>query len=441
MAHRPNPRAEGETLLASLRLPAFRALWLSNLAATFAMQMAQVARGWVIYALTGSPVQLGWVMLSFLAPTLVLSLPAGVLADRVNKKRILVIAQGVNALSTVGLATVLATGEAALWHFLVFGVLNGSVLALSMPARQAMIPELVGEARIFNAMSLSSASMNLARVFGPAAAGALLAFLAGAQGDGASQESAAQVFLGIAALYAVASLGTLAVRYRPTPRAAPPRAVLEEITQGLSYVRGVPELRARMLTARWVLLLGMPMQFLMPAFNSDVLAAGPEGLGFLTSAMGGGAILGSLWVARLRTAQRTGSAMLASALLWALALLLFSLTTSLLTAAMAAALVGLGNALFMALNNGLIQTAVRPEMRGRVMSMVMLIWGGMPLGVLPLGVFAEAYGIAHALTLSALGLLLVLLWARWRLPSLRGEARGSGRANARAGAPPPEGSN
>ena len=137
------------------------------------MQMAQVARGWVIYALTGSPVQLGWVMLSFLAPTLVLSLPAGVLADRVNKKRILVLAQGVNALSTVGLAAVLATGEAALWHFLVFGVLNGSVLALSMPARQAMIPELVGEARIFNAMSLSSASMNLARVFGPAAAGGL----------------------------------------------------------------------------------------------------------------------------------------------------------------------------------------------------------------------------------------------------------------------------
>ena len=102
---------------------------------------------------------------------------------------------------------------------------------------------------------------------------------------------------------------------------------------------------------------------------------------------------------------------------------------------MAAALVGLGNALFMALNNGLIQTAVRPEMRGRVMSMVMLIWGGMPLGVLPLSVFAEAFGIAYALSLSALGLLLVLLWARWRLPSLREEARSGSRADARAGAP------
>ena len=110
--------------------------------------------------------------------------------------------------------------------------------------------------------------------------------------------------------------------------------------------------------------------------------------------------------------------MLASALLWALALMIFSLTTSLLGAATAAALVGLGSALFMALNNGLIQTVVRPEMRGRVMSMVMLIWGGMPLGVLPLSVFAEAF-IAWALSVSALGLLGVLLWARWRLPSLR----------------------
>ena len=172
--------------------------------------------------------------------------------------------------------------------------------------------------------------------------------------------------------------------------------MLEEIVQGLSYVRGVPELRALMLTSLWVLLLGMPMQFLMPAFNSDVLAAGPEGLGFLTSAMGGGAVLGSLWVARLPTGQRTGTAMLASALLWALALMIFSLTTSLLGAATAAALVGLGSALFMALNNGLIQTVVRPEMRGRVMSMVMLIWGGMTLGVLPLSVFAEAFGIAWA---------------------------------------------
>ena len=124
-------------------------------------------------------------------------------------------------------------------------------------------------------------------------------------------------------------------------------------------------------------------------------------------------------MARLPTGQRTGTAMLASALLWALALMIFSLTTSLLGAATAAALVGLGSALFMALNNGLIQTVVRPEMRGRVMSMVMLIWGGMPLGVLPLSVFAEAFGIAWALSVSALGLLGVLLWARWRLPSLR----------------------
>ena len=216
------------------------------------------------------------------------------------------------------------------------------------------------------------------------------------------------MFLAIAALYALASLGTLTVRYESARPAAPPRAVLEEIVQGLSYVRGVPELWALMLTSLWVLLLGMPMQFLMPAFNSDVLAAGPEGLGFLTSAMGGGAVLGSLWVARLPTGQRTGTAMLASALLWALALMIFSLTTSLLGAATAAALVGLGSALFMALNNGLIQTVVRPEMRGRVMSMVMLIWGGMPLGVLPQRVCG---GLWHCLGLKRIG-----PWASWGAP-------------------------
>ncbi len=418
MARPAIPRGEGETLLASLKLPAFRALWSANLAATFAMQMAQVARGWVIYALTGSPLQLAWVMLSFLAPTLVLSLPAGVLADRMNKKRILVLAQSMNALSTLGLASILATGQASLVHFLIFGVLNGSVLALSMPARQAMIPELVGEARIFNAMSLSSASMNLSRVLGPALAGALLAYLAGAEGADASQASASQVFLLIAGLYALAALGTQLVRYEPLPVAKPARAVGEEIAQGLRYVRAVPALRGLMLTALLFLMLGMPMQFLMPAFNSDVLGAGPEGLGLLTSAMGGGAILGSLWVARLRAQHRTGRAMLASALLWSGALLLFALTQTVVWAALAAALVGLGSALFMALNNGLIQTVVEPAMRGRVMSMVMLIWGAMPLGVLPLSLFAEAFGIAAALGLAALGLVLAVLLA-WRgLPDL-----------------------
>jgi MFS family permease len=110
--------------------------------------------------------------------------------------------------------------------------------------------------------------------------------------------------------------------------------------------------------------------------------------------------------------------MLASALLWGGALLLFAATETVLWAAVAAALVGLGSALFMALNNGLIQTVVQPAMRGRVMSMVMLIWGAMPLGVLPLSLFAEAFGIAAALELSALGLVLAVLLA-WRgLPAL-----------------------
>jgi MFS family permease len=105
-------------------------------------------------------------------------------------------------------------------------------------------------------------------------------------------------------------------------------------------------------------------------------------------------------------------------LLWSGALLLFALTQTVVWAALAAALVGLGSALFMALNNGLIQTVVEPAMRGRVMSMVMLIWGAMPLGVLPLSLFAEAFGIAAALGLAALGLVLAVLLA-WRgLPDL-----------------------
>lgn len=415
-------RPRGAGTFASLAVRDYRCLWIANLAATFAMQMAQVARGWLVYAMTGSAVQLAWVMLSFLAPTILFSLPGGVLADRIDKKRILVWAQGLNCLSTAGLALIVYRGDIAFWHFVAFGLFNGSVLALSMPARQAVIPEIVGERLIFNAISLSSASMNLSRVLGPAAAGALIALLAG--GDTGSATGVGIVFFLIAALYGLSSLATLLMRHRGRPAASQRPGVVAEVREGLAYIGGTPVLRALVVLAFATLLFGMPMQFLMPAFNEDALGGGPDDLGLLMSAMGVGAITGSLALARMGEARRKGWLMLAAALAWAVATAWFAHARDVGAALPLAALTGLFSAGFMSMNNSLIQLAVDRHMRGRVMSMVMMIWGLMPLGVVPVSFLAERIGVGPALGLSAVALALLTVAAAALLPEIRAIDRG-----------------
>ncbi|MEE4301822.1 MAG: MFS transporter [Pseudomonadales bacterium] len=409
-------------MFASLAHRDYRYLWAANLAATFAMQMSQVARGWLVYAMTGSPVKLAWVMLSFLAPTIVFSLVGGVLADRVPKKRIMVLAQLVNCASTFALAAIVYTGAIEFWHFIAFGVLNGTVLSLSMPARQAIIPEIVGERGIFNAIALSSASMNLSRVLGPTAAGATIAWVAG--GDTGSTTGVGIVFFVIASLYGLSSLSTAFLR---TSGVSPPRrrgTAFEELFSGVRHIAATPLLRALFLLAFVATLFGMPVQFLMPAFNEDALGGGPDDLGLLMGAMGVGAVAGSLILARMGETGGKGWFMILAALAWAAANAWLAAADDVEAALPLAAVGGFFSSSFMSLNNSLIQLSVANEMRGRVMSAVMMMWGLMPIGVVPISFLAEALGIARALEASAVVLVLIVVAAALVLPELRRIDRG-----------------
>jgi MFS family permease len=404
-------------MFASLVFRDFRWLWAANLAATFAMQMSGVARGWLVYAMTGSAVKLAWVTLSFLAPTIIFSLLGGVLADRVGKRGIMVWAQGLNCVSTLALAIIVFTGHVEFWHFIAFGLLNGTVFSFSMPARQAIIPEIVGERFIFNAIALSSASMNLSRVVGPTVAGAVIAVVAG--GDTGSTFGVGIVFFLIAGLYGVSSLGTAIVRSSGT---SPPRertGVLDELFSGVRYIAATPTLRALFLLALLTLLFGMPMQFLMPAFNEDALGGGPEDLGLLMGAMGVGAISGSLLLARMGESRGKGWLMIGAALAWAVSTFAFAAAADVAAALPLAVVNGFFSSAFMSLNNSLIQLSLDDAMRGRVMSAVMMMWGLMPIGVVPVSFLAEAYGIAVAPEASAVALGLLAATAAVVLPEIR----------------------
>lgn len=404
-------------MFTSLKHRDFRYLWLGNLGAQFGMQMQMVARGWLIYAMTNSPMMLTWVLLSFAIPSFLFSLFGGVMADRLQKKRTMVVAQLLNCVATLLLGTIVITGHVTFMHFIYFGLFNGTVLSLSMPSRQSIIPEIVGEGALFNAMALSTASMNLSRVLGPALAGAIIAIVA--HGDTSSTFGVGVVFYIIGGLYFMSILTLSALRYEGNSKVTEASTVFHDIRAGLSYMLGSPLVLGLLLMSFLPMLFGMPIQFLMPAFNQDILGGGPDDLGFLMGANGVGALLGSLVLARLGDLGHKGWWLLGISLIWAAFTGLFALSTDMWLAVPLVALVGLWSSMYMSMNMSLVQLAVTPEMRGRVMSIMMMTFGLMPIGVIPVGFIAEHFGIDTALWISAICLAVVTVMLGLFIPAIR----------------------
>ncbi len=395
----------------------FRFLWLGNLAAAMAMQMQMIARGWLIYEMTQSPIQLAWVMLSFSLPMIIFSLFGGVAADRLTKKWVMFAAQSANAASTLVLAAIVITGHIEFWHFIVFGVFNGSVMSFSMPARQAMVPEIVGDDQLVNAVSLNSASMNLSRVLGPSLAGAIIAILAG--GDTGSHFAVGVVFVANALLYLVSVVTLVAVRHQGRSTMTVRGSIWNDMGESFRYIWSQSLLKGLLVMTLIPLLFGFPIQSLMPVFNHDMLGGGPDDLGLLMSVRGVGAIGGSFVLARLGATEHKGVTLYVSALFWAISLGGFAVSTTLPLAIVTCALMGLVSSIFMSLHMSLVILIIEPEMRGRVMSVMMMTFGLMPVGALPVSYVAETVGIDIAMAGCGVGLAAMTALLLIGMPQLR----------------------
>jgi len=404
-------------IFSSLAERDFRWLWAGTLASSFAMNMQIVARGWLVYDLTGSALDLGWVTLSFTLPQVAFSLWGGVVADRLSKRVIITLAQSLNFLATSAMAVIVITGRVDFWDFIWFGFFNGTVLALSMPARQAYVPELVGEGRVFNAIALNTASWNLSRIVGPSLAGGLIAIFAA--GDRTSAFGVGIVYCMIALLYLVAAVSVLFVRqpFRPRARDATQTA-LGDIADGFRYVLANPPVFGLILLSLMPFLFSMPINTLLPAFNKDILGGGADGLGFLLTSMGVGAIVGSLMLARVGDLKRKGTWLIWTSIAGGARMMAFAETFEIVAATVVIALVGWCSAWNMALNRGLLQVIAEPEMRGRIMSIDMMSHGLMPLGILPITFLAEATSIHVALVVAGAILALSVLWLG-RMPAVK----------------------
>ena len=403
---RPAAPAERETRLSlakrfpvfeSLEFRDFRWMWLGSFASFTAMNMQMITRGWLVLKLTdNSPLMLSLTMVSFAAPVTFVSLIGGALADRISKKRMVMLSTSGNVLLTMLLATLDITGVVAFWHLMVLGVMNGSLMAFNMPSRQAMISEIVPESKLMNAISLNNSAMNLTPHRRPAIAGVLIIYI-----------DTYGVFYLISGIYVFAVLSV--ARITPGTGQAPKsrKGMGGYIREGLAYVAGNPTLLGLIVMSFIPVLFGFSYYALMPAWAKEALDVGSEGVGMLMMLMGIGALVGTLMLASMSGMRRRGAFLLASCVAWGIALAIFSQATSYALAVPFLLFIGLVSSLFMSLNMTLVQLYTAPEMRGRVMSIGMMTFGVMPLSAVPFGALAEAIGTGDALMVS--GILLAVL--------------------------------
>ncbi len=393
----------------------FRWFYLAMLGQMAAMNIQLVMRGYVVFEITGSFAWLGGIALASALPMLFLGVFGGVLADRAPKKVVLQVGQFVSVLNALVVGILILTDAIALWHLFAAGALQGITMALMMPARQAMIPEVVGRDLLMNAVALNSAGMNLMRVLAPAGAG-LLTWAAGGGVIGAGP-----VYMVMAGFYLSAMI-TLA----PLPRSeaaseGSAKGGLGDLRDGFVYVRHDPTILIVLAVTLMSAFLAMPYIQLLPGFVKEVLGGGPVELGLLTAISGGGAVFGALVIASLPE-RRRGLLLVLSAVLLGVSLIVLSGSQVFWFAAIAIVFVGVGTAGRQAFSQILLHSYVENEFRGRVMALMMLQPGMMALGAFVIGVVAERTGIdiaMGALAVALVGIAALLMVVSPRLRKLQ----------------------
>jgi MFS family permease len=377
--------------------------------------MTRIATSWLVYRLTGSALLLGLVGFAGQIPSFLLAPFAGVLVDRWDRHRLLVVTQILAMLQSAAMAGLTLAGVITIWHVLLLSLFQGVINAFDMPGRQAFVVEMVEKREdLSNAIALNSSMVNAARLLGPSVGGVIIA----AVGEGWCFALDASSYLAV-----IASL--LLMRIAPRERrAAKEKRVLHELREGWSYVAGSPPIRSILLLLALVSLVGMPYTVLMPVFASTVLRGGPHTLGFLMAATGVGALLGALFLASRRTVVGLGRVIPMMSALFGAGLIAFSLSRWLPLSLVILPFTGVGFMVQMAASNTLLQTLVEDDKRGRVMSFyTMAIMGVTPFGSLLAGGLAHRIGAPHTLLFGGIGCIAAALWFASLLPGLRERVR------------------
>lgn len=402
----------GRQTFRSFKNPVFRLYFVAMAGYMAPMNMQIIGRSLLVYRITGSAAILGVMSLAFAVPMVCLSLFGGVIADRMSKKNIIVAGTMGSALASLGVALALTLGylspesPGSWWILAVAAALQGIIVALMVPSRLAIIPEIVGREELLNAVSLNTMEMNGLRMLAPALAGFLV--------EG----------FGFGTLYYVMTgcylMGAVIFSFMPrTGRAATPGPnALTHIKEGLNYIRHNNTILLILFFTVFAVVLTMPFYLLMPIFTEDILMVGAAGLGILMSVSGAGAIIGSLVLASLPNKKR-GLMFLIGNLVMSLAVVGFCFSGSWHPSLALIAIVGLGDTARMTLGNTLLQYYTDEEYRGRVMSIFVMQFGLMGFGAFGAGLMTEVVGVQWAVGGLAAVLIPVTLLVIAFVPRLR----------------------
>jgi MFS transporter, DHA1 family, staphyloferrin A biosynthesis exporter len=345
--------------------------------------MTLVALNWAVLEFTGSALYLGLINACRMVPAFLLSVPAGVLADRGDRRKLLILLQAGTMLSTFCVGYLLAA-DSPFWPLAVVVTLRSVLMAMVIPVRNALIPNLVPESQVASAVAVDSGVRNISRIVGPAIAGTLLAVM-----------EVADVFW-ISACSIVAVLLSLFVVHPESDRSAASNNMKADIQEAVVYVKNSPVVQSLLILAVVPMVFAFPYTAMMPLFAEDLLQLGPEGLGVLLSVAAAGALVGSAWLSLGSETEGAGKWLVCSIIGFGLFLLLFMTAETLITAAVLMFLVGLASATYRTISRVTLQTRVPDRLRGRILSIALMDRGLMPLGAILIGAVAEWAGALWA---------------------------------------------
>ena len=393
----------------------FRWFYAAMLGQMAAMNMQLLVPALLAFELTGSYAALGIIGISGALPMFLLSMFGGVLADRVPKRSVLLAGQLFSLLNSGVMSALVFTGLISMEWIYLSALVQGIILALIMPASQAIIPDIVGMDRLMNAVSLNFAGMHTTQLIAPAAGGFIISF---AGFDWA--------FLAMASFYGIALLSLSRLSWQPATLTGDEgitliqlaRKSLDDIKEGLCYIRDDRLMLILLSISFATAIFAMPHLFLLPGYVADIFDGGGSEVGIMFSVSAVGSLAAMLGLAA-SPARHRGLLVLIMMMVLGAGLVLFAQTGSYLIAAAVMVPIGIGSALRLALLQGLVQQFSEQAYRGRVMAVFMMQWSIMQVATLVVGVVAEVTGIQPAFMGLGIGLMLVTLAVYFFIPSIR----------------------
>jgi len=396
-------------MFSSLKVKNFRIYWFGMLISLTGTWVQTVAQSWLVFQLTNSAFLLGLVGFLGSLPIFLLSLFGGVLADRVNKRDILLFTQNAFMILAFALAILTQLKIITPLQIMIIAFLNGIVMAFDGPARQSMVPELVGKQHTLNAIALNSAAFNSARIIGPALAGIFIASIG---------MSGCFYINGISFFGVIAAL--LFIRNHAAPKHSEGNHILKDLKEGLKFIHKEKVILILILMVGVTSLFGISYVILMPVFAEHVLNAGVKGLAMLMSAAGIGALSAALILARLTNFRHKGKLIIYSTIIFSTGLILLSLSKSYIFSIVTLIIIGWSSVTAISLINNSLQVLVPDNFRGRIMSAFMFTFAGvMPFGNLFAGSLAQSMGVSQTIFLSGIICFCFFVLVNFFIPEIR----------------------